>query len=168
MIKDSSAFIWIMRVTGRMHMCDTKHSYVWYTMHSYVWYGVATISKLLKIIGLFCRISSLLWGSFAKETYNCKEPTNRRYPIWRIHMCGMTHSFGKALVCACESCVRHVVCMCRILSCRVRMCEHMIWYFIRVCECSCVAVCVCFCARAWVDECGRVAFCLVRTYVPIL
>jgi len=32
-------------------------------------YGVATISRLLKIISLFCRISSLLQGSFAKETY---------------------------------------------------------------------------------------------------
>ena len=30
----------------------------------------------VKIIGLFCRISSLLQGSFAKETYNLKEPTN--------------------------------------------------------------------------------------------
>jgi len=31
-------------------------------------YGVATISRLLQIIVFFCRISSLLWGSFAKET----------------------------------------------------------------------------------------------------
>jgi len=38
----------------------------------------ASISRLLKIIGLFCRISSLLWVSFAEETYNFKEPTNRR------------------------------------------------------------------------------------------
>ena len=45
-------------------------------------YGVATISRLLKLIGLFCRISSLLQGSFAKETYNLKEPTNRSHPIW--------------------------------------------------------------------------------------
>jgi len=44
-------------------------------------YGVATISRLLKIIGLFCRISSLLQGSFAKETYNFKESTNRSHPI---------------------------------------------------------------------------------------
>jgi len=44
-------------------------------------YGVATISRLLKIIGLFCRISSLLQGSFAKKTYNFKEPTNRSHPI---------------------------------------------------------------------------------------
>jgi len=44
-------------------------------------YGVATISRLLKIIGLFCRISSLLQGSFAKATYNFKEPTYRSHPI---------------------------------------------------------------------------------------
>jgi len=44
-------------------------------------YGVATISRLLKIIGLFCRIQSLLQGSFAKETYDFKEPTNRSHPI---------------------------------------------------------------------------------------
>jgi len=44
-------------------------------------YGVATNSRLLKIIGLFCRISSLLQGSFTKETYNLKEPTTRSHPI---------------------------------------------------------------------------------------
>jgi len=41
--------------------------------------GVATISRLLKIMGLFCRISSLLYGSFANETYNFKEPTTRSH-----------------------------------------------------------------------------------------
>jgi len=30
-------------------------------------YGVATVSRIDTIIGLFCRISSLLWGSFAKR-----------------------------------------------------------------------------------------------------
>jgi len=47
-------------------------------------YGVATISRLLKIIGLFCRDLSLLYGSFAKETYNLKEPTNRSHPILNV------------------------------------------------------------------------------------
>ena len=42
---------------------------------------MASISKLLQIIGLFCRIQSLLQGSFAKEIYNFKEPTNRSHPI---------------------------------------------------------------------------------------
>ena len=46
-----------------------------------VFYEVATISRLLKIRCLFCRISSLLWGSFAKETYDFKEPRNRSHPI---------------------------------------------------------------------------------------
>jgi len=53
--------------------------------------GVATTCKLLKIIGLFCRISSLLNGSFAKETYNFKEPTNRSRPI--VHMNASCHTF---------------------------------------------------------------------------
>ena len=50
--------------------------------NKWLWYGVATISRLLKMIGLFCRISSLLQGSFAKETCNFKEPTNRSHPIY--------------------------------------------------------------------------------------
>jgi len=48
--------------------------------------GVATISRLLKIIGLFYRIQSLLQGSFAKEVYNFKEPTNRSHPM-SLYVC---------------------------------------------------------------------------------
>ena len=44
------------------------------------------ISRLLKIRGLSCRIQSLLQGSFAKETYTFKEPTNRSHPI-PYHVC---------------------------------------------------------------------------------
>jgi len=44
-------------------------------------YGVATISRLLKIIGLFCKRA--LWNRrySAKETYDFKEPTHRSHPI---------------------------------------------------------------------------------------
>ena len=107
---------------------------LWFQM---VCYGVATISRLLKMIGLFCkrdlskrrysaketytlkeptnrshpisrfdtfcletfcRISSLLQGSFAKETYHFKEPTNRSHPIsifdapLKIQMHAQTHT----------------------------------------------------------------------------
>jgi len=55
--------------------------YIRICLHTYT-YGVATISRLLRIMGLFCRIQSLLQGSFAKETYNFKEPTNRSHPIF--------------------------------------------------------------------------------------
>ena len=44
-------------------------------------YGVATVSRIDSIIGLFCRIASLLFGSFANETYNLVDPTNRSHPI---------------------------------------------------------------------------------------
>ena len=52
-----------------------------YVFHTTSCCGVATISRLLKITGLFYRISSLLLGSFAKETYDLKEPTNGRQRI---------------------------------------------------------------------------------------
>jgi len=45
-------------------------------------YGVAMISRLLKNIGLFCKISSFLEGSFAKENHNFQEPTNHSHPIF--------------------------------------------------------------------------------------
>ena len=44
-------------------------------------YGVALVSRINEMIGLFCRISSLLYGSFAKETYNLIDLTNRSHPI---------------------------------------------------------------------------------------
>jgi len=40
-------------------------------------------------MGLFCRILSLVLGSFAKETYNLIDPTNQSHPIlgtYRLHM----------------------------------------------------------------------------------
>jgi len=68
-------------------------------------YGVATISRLLKNIRLFCRISALLWGSFAKETYDLKEPTNRSHPACDIfkkriflNHSGYTHIYIKETI----------------------------------------------------------------------
>jgi len=63
----AKAWIWMRHVAGKNE--------------SYHAYGVATISRLLKIRGRFCRIQSLLEGSFAKETYNSEEPTHRSHPI---------------------------------------------------------------------------------------
>ena len=42
---------------------------------------MATISRLLKIIGLFGKIALLKRRYSAKETYNLKKPTNRSHPI---------------------------------------------------------------------------------------
>jgi len=45
---------------------------------------VATVCRIDEIICLFCRISSLLWGSFAKETCNFIDPTKSSHPITTI------------------------------------------------------------------------------------
>ena len=44
-------------------------------------YGVATIGRLFKIIGFFCKraLEKRLYS--AKDTYNFKEPTNLRHPM---------------------------------------------------------------------------------------
>ena len=73
------------------HTCIFIHPSMY--VPSYVWYGVATISRRLKMIGLFCRISSLLQGSFAKETYHFIDPTNRSHPILRARIF-VVHLFG--------------------------------------------------------------------------
>jgi len=52
--------------------------------HCFSAYGVATISRLLKIIGLFCKRALYKRLYSAKETYNVKEPTNRSHPI--VHL----------------------------------------------------------------------------------
>jgi len=44
-------------------------------------YGVASSSRLLKIIGLFCKRALQKRPIFSKETYNFKEPTTRSHPI---------------------------------------------------------------------------------------
>jgi len=90
-------------------ICDMTHWYMWRDWSKYVTWlvfrtdsvcliccGVATISRLLKMIGLFCRILSLLWVSFAKETYHFKEPTNRSHP-----MCDFSTVCVRVYVCVC-------------------------------------------------------------------
>jgi len=62
------ALICVTRLTWIIHMYDMARCYVWhhsFPTHSYAWhssrgYGVASTSRLLQIIGLFCEISSLL------------------------------------------------------------------------------------------------------------
>jgi len=54
---------------------------VWSLNFSKVCYEVASISRLLKITGHFCKRALLKRRYSAKETYNSDEPTNRKHPI---------------------------------------------------------------------------------------
>jgi len=49
-------------------------------------YGVATSSRLLQIIGLFCKRALWKRQYSAKETYNFNEPTHRSHPIVDIQV----------------------------------------------------------------------------------
>ena len=89
-------------------------------------YGVATVSRLLKMIGLFCRISSLLQDSFAKETYDFQEPTDRSHPI-SVFMKHLLHESNVLQRVAALRSVQQCVAVC----CGVRCCSVLL----------CVAVC---------------------------
>ena len=69
-------------------------------------YGVATVSRIDKITGLFCRKMFLLQGSFAKETYNFIDSTNQSHPIPRtIYIESvMSHIRMSRGTCMSESC----------------------------------------------------------------
>jgi len=108
-----------------------------YVRYIYV-YEVATMSRLLTIMCLFCRILSLSYGSFAKETYNFKEPTNRSQPT-RVLFSGTR---GR--------------CMCTLApfawvlqSVCIRVYVYMQWYkrSVQVRPCSiCLGIEFCMCA----------------------
>jgi len=70
----------VMQFTSRPLFFWKKIMYALIAINAY-FRLYALISRLLKIIGLFCRISSVLLGSFAKETCVFKEPTNCSHPI---------------------------------------------------------------------------------------
>jgi len=46
-------------------------------------YEVATMSRLLKIVGFLCKRALYKRLYSAKEPYDFKEPTNRSHPTWR-------------------------------------------------------------------------------------
>jgi len=92
----------ITHETWHVCMCDMCHiTYMHVSCHIYACvmshmsescYGVATMSRLLKDIGLFCKRA--LWKRLysARETYDFKEPTNRSHPIWRSTHTHLTHT----------------------------------------------------------------------------
>jgi len=114
-------------------------------------YGVATISRLLQIITLFCGISSLLQGSFAKETYKFKEPNNRSHPIpYRV--------------------LQYVAVRCSAVRCGAERCRalqsvaaeltgigiHKLPYLVLQCVAVCCSVLQCVAVRCSMSQCVTV------------
>jgi len=120
-------------------------------------YGVATISRLLKTVGLFGRTYFLLQGSFAKETCNFKEPTNRSHPKF-INVQRPAHWTCLRASCTVDSVafaqrarVYDVLIAC--LSLRLYLCMEIQW---RTNYSSTYSTNVCICTRIY-----------MRTYVRI-
>jgi len=125
-----------------------------------VWWLYAyrmTISRLIKIIGLFAKYRSLLQGSFAKETYHFKEPTNRSHPIvWCVYDCVCVMIVRTSLDCVC---VWLYVCECAWL-CVCDDCTQIAWQCVcDDCDCVCVRVAMCGCMTVWVYDCVGVWLC---------
>jgi len=79
-LKVHESHIWLLRCTSSSHIWlkdSTSHS----LRHVCGMYGVATCSRLLKILGLFCKRALWKRRYSAKVAYNFKEPTNRSHPI---------------------------------------------------------------------------------------
>jgi len=127
---------------ARAHACRQTHAGEWvYTYKRYTLqytsfgkcvytsvYGVAMISKLLKLIGLFCKRA--LWKRLysTKETYNLIDPTNWSHPISLIHI----HTFS----CMClYTCL--YTCMC--LQYISQTCVYM-YIYTRVYSCVCLYI----------------------------
>ena len=67
-------YIFVCKHECHMYTLGPLHEYT--CIYIYAYYGGATISRLLKIKGLFCKRVLLKRRYSAKETYNLKEPTN--------------------------------------------------------------------------------------------
>jgi len=73
---------WVRGVCRWMSESSKHHESSWGgILSSWYRYEVATISRLLVIIGLFCKTALWKRRYSARETYNFKEPTNRSHPI---------------------------------------------------------------------------------------
>jgi len=82
--------IWMRHLT---HMQESCHTCEWVTSHmsrsnvTYMneAYGMATVSRIDKIIGLFCKRALQKRRYSEKETYNSIDPTDRGHPIFPSH-----------------------------------------------------------------------------------
>jgi len=69
-------------LAGDVISIQRKHLSIRSCLHNpQLWYGVATASRLLKNIGLFCKRALQKRPVFCKETCIFKHPTHRSHPI---------------------------------------------------------------------------------------
>jgi len=88
----------------------------------------------------FAECRSLLYGSFAKETYNFKEPTNRGHPIaagaeGAVNIHSICVYYVCVWICMCVS-----MCVCRVSrSVRIAICVSHTYLPIAICVSRCAS-----------------------------
>ena len=70
---------YVQRMIGRREVSESTRSIRWY--------GVASVSRIDKIIGLFCKRALTKRRYSAKVTWSLIDPTDRRHPISINNMC---------------------------------------------------------------------------------
>jgi len=142
--------------------CYVKHYNICYSKHKLqifanieynLWYGVASISRLLKITGLFFNRALLKRLYSAKETYNLIEPTHRSHPIRNSYVSFCRSSIAWPcfflshhifwLILNIVHTIQYVLILNMMYSIRLFVC-------VCVCVCVCVWVCVCVFVCVWV------------------
>ena len=106
---------------------------------------VASISMLLKIIGLYCKRALQKRPIFSKDTYNFTEPTNRRHFFQLgLDRCTCVQDQYTAIHCnPLQHCVYSCTCVQGICRCK-GVCARVSMH---VCVCMCACVCVCVCVQ---------------------
>ena len=103
-----------VRVCVCVYMRVCVHTYIHFHLFcTYVViyrHGVATCSRLHKIIGLFCKRAPWKRRYSAKETCNFKEPSNRSHPILATRL-NKREALMRVYVCVCV-CVCVYACVC--------------------------------------------------------
>jgi len=111
-------YIWCTLV---VHRCERERACVSAFTPLRLSYGVASISRLLKIIGPFGKRALYKWRYSAKETYDFKEPTNHSHPI--VHILRHRMKRHELRVCACIHIHMYVMFLC--IHVYVYMCKNI-------------------------------------------
>ena len=119
------------------------HDQTWYIHYAQrIHYGVASISRLLEIIGLFCKRALQKRLYSAKETYHFKEPTNRQTlytfaapPISRPYTLQHTATHCDTL--------QHTATLCSTLQHTAAHCSMWYLWYIDICEFNICDVNIC-------------------------
>jgi len=102
--------VWVGRIEQYVRLRTSYLIFFFFLLHILHSSGVALVSRIDKIMSLFCKRALQKRRYSAKETYNFIDPTDRSHPIlYTIRLGRLQHCLIRVFVCVCM-CV--CVCVC--------------------------------------------------------